>query len=709
MTITAELHDGTRLEFPDGTDSAVIQKAVQGVIAKQSAPQASQQAGSTLREIPRQIGLTARYGLEGLGGLADVVANPIRQLAVNPVLRGLGLPQASSLTDAATSLSDAVGLPSPQNADERTVGDATRTLASAGGMAGGAAKLAARYAPGMAQNVLQTLAARPGMQMAGAATAGASGGSVREAGGSPGEQFAASLAGGLAGGAAAAKTADLASAGTNAIRNMLTPKTAQIQQADQAISLILERQGADWSQVPERIKQGMREEVAAAMTAGQPLNADAVRRLLIMRRAGVTPTVGQLTQDPGQITREQNLAKTGANSTDPTLQRLPALQNQNTATLLRGLDDAGAANAPSMADTGSRAINSLDSNLAREGASRNALYQAARDSEGRSVVLDGAAAAQVAMRRLQESLAGKLPPEIDKILNDLTAGNTPLTVDYQQQLVRALGDRIRGSGADGTLRHGLGIVRSALDNADVIPTNPGNLPVPYGTATAPGQQAGEDAIAAFRAARNAHRELMQRIEANPALRAVSDGVEPDQFVQRYVIGKGTTVADVQALRDELSPEATQSMRQTLVRYLRDKATGGDADIVKFGGKTYRDAFRDIQDKLPTFFNHEEIQQLRDIGDAAKYMQSQPAGAAVNNSNSGALVLGRGLDMLERIAQKMPVGRDAITGVLQGAQQRQVMAPRNALIGLAQKSQEPATNPLLAAAVALPPRKKDRRD
>lgn len=712
MAITAQLDDGTRLEFPDGTDAAVIQRTVKSVISQRAAPSeapASVKAGSTLRDVPRQVGLTARYGLEGIAGLADVVANPLRQIVVNPALRGMGMPQASSLTDAASSFSDSIGLPSPKTADERVIGDATRTLASAGGMAGGAAKLAARYAPGTAQSVFQTLAARPGMQTAGAASAGAAGGSVREAGGSPMEQMGAALAGGLAGGMSAAKMTDVASAGANATRNLMTPKSVQIRQADQTISLILQRQGVDWQQVPERIRQGMREEVLQAMNTGQPLNADALRRLLVMRRAGVTPTVGQLTQDPGQITREMNLAKTGANSTDQALQRLPAVQNQNTATLLQGLDEAGAANAPSMAETGARVINTLDSNLASAGASRDALYRAARDSEGRSVVLDGAAAAQVAARRLQQDLAGKLPPEIDKVLNDLTTGATPLTVDYQQQLVRALGARMRSAGADGTLRHGLGIVRSALDNADVIPTNPGNLPAQFGAATPPGQQAGQEAIAAFRRARSAHQELMQRIEGNPALRAVSEGVEPDQFVQRYVIGKSATAADVRALRNELTPEAVQSMRQTLARYLKDKATGGDSDIVKFGGKTYRDAFRDIEDKLPAFFNREEIQQLRDIGDAAKYMQSQPAGSAVNNSNSGALVLGRGLDMLERLAQKLPVGREAITGVLQGAQQQQVLAPRNALVGIAERSREPATNPLLAAAVAVPPRKDDRRN
>ena len=52
MAITAQLHDGTRLEFPDGTDPAVIQQTVQKVLAggKPAAPAGtspSQLKGST--------------------------------------------------------------------------------------------------------------------------------------------------------------------------------------------------------------------------------------------------------------------------------------------------------------------------------------------------------------------------------------------------------------------------------------------------------------------------------------------------------------------------------------------------------------------------------------------------------------------------------------------------------------------------------------
>jgi hypothetical protein len=210
---------------------------------------------------------------------------------------------------------------------------------------------------------------------------------------------------------------------------------------------------------------------------------------------------------------------------------------------------------------------------------------------------------------------------------------------------------------------------------------------------------GEESIAAFNAARRANREWMQRVENNPALRAVVDGVEPDQFVQRYVIGKGATASNVRALRDELDPQAVGNLRAYLVRYLREKATGGDSDVTKFSGKAYRDALRDLNDKLPAFFSESEIQHLQDIGNAAKYMQAQPAGSAVNNSNSGALLIGQGLDMLSKIGSKAPIVGDTIRGVIQGVQQRQVMTPANAIQRIAPPKQGARINPLLAAAAA----------
>lgn len=703
----------------DSDAARKLADAIVGMRKVNDAKPVAVQAGGMIKDVGRQVGLTARYGIEGLGTLAQIGTEPLRVLtdAVTPnrapsmgeLVTGQRTPKSTPLSVQATKFADFLGLPSPQGANERVVGDATRLVAGAGGFAG-AARGAASLLTGGARAAAQTMASNPMQQLVSGAGAGLSGGAVREAGGGEGAQFMAALAGGIATPLAANKMSQLAMTGARAVKNALTPAAVEMARADQQITLALQRSGIDWSQIPERIRQSMRAEVTQALNTGNPLNADAVRRLLVFRRANATPTVGQLTQDPGMITREKNLMKAGANSTNPSMQTLPALENQNVASFLRQLDDAGAAGAPSASGAGQRAIESLDSTVTRARANIDTLYRGARDTSGRSLPLEGGTFTTNANRLLDEANVGSfLPPDIAKKMNDIAGGRYPLTVDVAEQLKTSIGNLQRGSN-DGNVRRALGLVRQALDDAPLQNDrifNPSGVPAVPGSVPPSAMAAGEESISAFNAARTANREWMRRVEGNPALQAVVDGVEPDQFVQRYVIGKGASAADVAALRNELDPSAVSQMRSYLVRHLRNAATGGDDDIVKFGGKSYRNALRDLEDKLPAFFNAEEIQQLRDIGNAAKYMQAQPAGSAVNNSNSGALIIGRGLDMLEQAAQKLPVGRDAVTGVIQGMQQRQVMRPANALQLLAQQPQRRGNALMALPVVAAGQRPEDR--
>ncbi len=313
-------------------------------------------------------------------------------------------------------------------------------------------------------------------------------------------------------------------------------------------------------------------------------------------------------------------------------------------------------------------------------------------------MLQGPAAMQRANNRLVQDNVGKLPPEVDQWMNDITSGKTPLTVDYQQQLLRNLARKIRGT-QDGDVRHGLGIVREALDNAEVMPNtpNPGNLPA-YGIG--PGAQAGQEAIDAFRAARSSHRDWLSQVESTPALRAVVDGIEPDQFVSRFITGRGANVADVQALADAASqnPQALQSIKEHLVAHLRSAATGQAGDINKFRADSFNNALNNIGErKLAVFFTPEEIRQLRAVGNVANYASAQPAGSAVNNSNSGALMVAKAMEVLDAVAGKLPLGLNTtIQGVMRGVQQRQVMQPANALQALTPRAER--VNPILALPV-----------
>lgn len=657
------------VQAPEGaTQEQVLGYAKQQWAAQVKQPPASVQAGSFLKDvIPRQLGLTGRYALEGGAGVADMLTVPFRV-----GLAAIGV-KNRPYTEVASEFADKLGMPSPQGANERVIGDATRLGFGAMGFGGGAGQLAP-MAQGLTQKVLAGLAANPGTQGISAATAGLSSGSVREAGGGPGAQFAASLGGGLAGGLGANLAQSVGSNLASRAKALVTPENPQA--VDQQIQLVLRGSGVDWSQIPERVRQSVRAEVQQALNTGGGLNADATRRLIDFKSvAGTTPTRGTLTQDPVQITREMNLAKTGANSTDLGLQRLPGLQNQNTNALLAALDDAGARNAPDAFSTGQRLIGALQGNIDASKARIGGLYDAARDTAGRSAQLDGATFTRTASQLLDDKLlGGALPKSVETHLNRIARGKVPFDVNYAEQLKTAIGNLQRASN-DGQTRMALGVVRQALDATPLRAApqvNPGNLPAVPGTVPPSSTTLGAESIQAFNRARTANAAFMKRVESTPALKAVMDGAEPDRFVQQFVVGSGATVADVRAMSRALAgnPDAMSAVKANIAAHLKAAATNGTDDVAKFSSAAYNRALNGIGDrKLSAFFEPEEIAQLRAIGRVGTLMQAQPAGAAVNNSNSGALLLGRAMTALDSLSGKLPLGADTmIQGILRGQQQ-----------------------------------------
>jgi hypothetical protein len=638
---------------------------------------AAVRAGEFISGIPRQVGLWARYGIEGPAQVSEIVTEPLRKLIVNPTLGALGLPQARSTGQAATSLADTLGLPNPEGANERVVGDASRFAAGGFGMAK-AAQAAGNVTRGVTQKVFQALAANPVQQAISGAGAGGAGGAVREAGGGPWSQAGGALLGGLAAPMAANAVSNAGSKAVNWLKTAVTPQKVIDQQIDQQLTLTLKQAGVDYAGLSERIKQGMREVAADAIRNNKPLDPAAVARMVeFSRLPEVTPTQGMVSQNPVQITREKNLAKIGANSTDIGLNRLSNLESENTAALLRNLDQAGAANAPDAYTAGQRGIEALSELAAARKAQIDALYQGARDTAGRSLPLDGAAWTRAANAELDAAMVGgALPADVATVMNKVARGEMPFTVEIAEQIKTRIGALQRAS-SDGQTRIALGIVRKALDNTPLKPSpsvNPGNLPAVPGTVPQNAQTVGQESIDAFNRARRANRVWMQQVERTPALEAVMNGIEPDRFVSRFITGTGATVADVQALRRaaNANPQALQAIKNHLVAHLKGAATGQAGDINKFRADSYNNALNAIGErKLAAFFTADEIAQLRAIGRVSNYMTAQPAGTAVNNSNSGALVAAKALDALDAIAGRMPLGLDTmIQGIIMGTQQRQ---------------------------------------
>jgi hypothetical protein len=112
--------------------------------------------------IARQVGLTARYGMEGLGQVADIVGSPLNMLINRATGSQLGTP-SQSMSNFATML----GLPEPQTGFERGIGNVTRAVAGIPAM-GGVGGLLQQSSRPITQAVGRSFTAQPVAQAAGA-------------------------------------------------------------------------------------------------------------------------------------------------------------------------------------------------------------------------------------------------------------------------------------------------------------------------------------------------------------------------------------------------------------------------------------------------------------------------------------------------------------------------------------------------------------
>jgi hypothetical protein len=690
--------------------NAPSQRGMFGDLVPQQPPLAVR-AGRMLREVPRQIGLTARYGIEGATALPAMVADiPGRVVNLGmSVAEDLGapsLPRVPLASQAIPAALDLAGLPQPRGPNERVAADITRTMAGAAGAAGAANQLG-RLMSGPGRAVTDALSARVGTQVAAGAGAGAAGGSVREADGGPWEQMIASLFGGLAGGAALPAMGNKALAFKDWAMAQAAPKPSP-QLVDLQISLALQRQGIDYGALSADVRTALRSEVQDALKTGGVLRPDTLARLADFRTVGATPTRGTLTLDPVQLTREKNLAKVGANSTDSSLQRLPQLEAANNRALIESVNQAGGATQTSRVAAGEQLVGAADDWIARQKDAIDALYNRARDSQGRSFPLDSTFLTNRAADLLEDNLvSASLPTDVRNRLNQIARGEMPLTVDTAEMLKTRIATLQRNS-SDGSVRRSLGLVRQAIDETPIVELGRQSGPVgaaravnPGGLPSVPGStQLGDDAVAAFNQARAANRSMMTTIERVPALKAVADGVEPDKFVQQFIVGDGKD-ASVRAVREFANlaltnPEVREVARQQVALFLRRGALGNAPDDVgRFSAAGFRNALDRVgPEKLAIFFSPQEIARLQATSRVANFTTVQPVGSAINNSNSGAMVVASGLDLLDRIAARVPLVGDTIQGVVRGVQQSAALNVPPALA-----KPRPAPRPLTIAEIA----------
>jgi hypothetical protein len=155
-------------------------------------------------ELLRQLGLTARAGIEGGLALPSMIANvpyAVTDVALGLAKKaGIDVPtlqqRGISATRSGQIIADILGLPKAETQLEQGVQSISQAMAGAGGSARMAEAAARRLTGPISQQVAQTLATSPLAQTVAGGTAASATEAVKEMGGGTGAQLAAGLLGG---------------------------------------------------------------------------------------------------------------------------------------------------------------------------------------------------------------------------------------------------------------------------------------------------------------------------------------------------------------------------------------------------------------------------------------------------------------------------------------------------------------------------------
>lgn len=394
--------------------------------------------------------------------------------------------------------------------------------------------------------------------------------------------------------------------------------------------------GFDLSQIPKGILDNARQQAAQALRTGQQLDPAALVRKADFEAVGVQPTLGQVTRDPMQFAKERNLR--GVNIGGGQNPLAARLSEQNNA-LAQRINTLGASNAVEPDVAGNALIKALQAYDKPRQQAVTAAYDTARAAAGRNANVPTNALAQRFGQVVDDFGPENVPSAVRARMEAFGFGGTQqtkaYTVEEADKLLKVINanydpsKRAQAAALD-QLR---GAVQGSIDDL-----------------AGAGDAIGTQAAQAFGQARQQAAERFKSLDATPALRAALDGAEPDTFVRRYVLNGSTN--ELQALRKAVAadPNAMGSVRAQIAGYLRDKAFGtnaaGDAN---FAQASYNKALRDLgTNKLQAFFTPEEVAQMQAVGRVAGYINAQPAGSAVNNSNTASAAMNLLSDLSGRV-------------------------------------------------------------
>lgn len=366
--------------------------------------------------------------------------------------------------------------------------------------------------------------------------------------------------------------------------------------------------------IPQEAIQQYAAAAGKAVSQGKTINLAEAARRADFDRFRIQPTAGQLTRDPQQYSKELNLR--GVDGAGEVIRaRLVQQQSQLRQALTAKLG-TGARNDRSMAGRGmSDRLTELD-DIERTSVSR--AYETAREKVGNETLLPTERVTGTYRYVLDEFGEDLVPGAVRKRLSGLLAEDGPgLTVENAERAIKTINRHVdpRDPAKSAALRDLSSSLRLELDAlADK------------------GDEVGAEAAGAYQSARDLAKARFQKIERNPILKAVTEGKDPEKFVDRYVVGG--SVKELAAMAKDL-PDIVPAARGQLLEHLRKKAYPTDAagDGVFAQASFNRELQRIGRDKLQTLLSPHEVDELYALGRVAAYIGQEPAMATVSRSNS----------------------------------------------------------------------------
>ncbi len=400
--------------------------------------------------------------------------------------------------------------------------------------------------------------------------------------------------------------------------NTLSGKTSQAA-VENTLKVELQRNGVDWNQIGQEIRQNMLNKVQGALKAGESIDPAAIARIADFQKLKMQPLAGQISRNPAEFAREQNLARTEAGA--PIAQRLGEHNQQMIGHLESGVPGATATDQYS---AGQNVIKSLSArDLPRKKGVTDA-YNDFKTSAGATANVPPQPIAQTLGNVIEEHGVSKIPADVSARLKEygLLGGTQTKVLDLKQaEILRKLVSNNTNFENSAAMKAIKGSIDDAVNGME-------------GTV-------GTDAAASLVKARGLASSRLTNIDRTPALEnALSrDPVSPEKFIEKFVI-RSPIQETANNLRN-MQPQARADARAGVLDWIKGQSINGSGDAAKFSQSGLNKALETIGErKLDLIFAGDRgtLDKIRTLARVGGYSQSPPVAAGVNYSNSANTLL-----------------------------------------------------------------------